>query len=239
MRRNSARGDRGGAKGEAQQAPVARARPKKAAPASAAKRGEDPTQSPSSRRNTSRRLTVAGVGLGVVVRAQVRRPIDEDRAQRARAASGRRAPPPRRRPSSESARLVVSAIAPSSSASMTTISDRGECIPAPECEHRIQGQRKRDSDAADHRLDPRVMPFAQREQSSEALGKLERAHNQHETADVGHASRGDRDCRGVSDEDGGERQARGLSRALRRGQVRRGERNRAPGSPSAKAAGAA
>jgi hypothetical protein len=38
----------------------------------------------------------------------------------------------------------------------------------------------------------------------EAFGELERADNQHETADVRHAARGDRHCRRISDEDGGD-----------------------------------
>ena len=87
---------------------------------------------------------------------------------------------------------------------MTTIPARGERIPAPEGEHRVEGQRERHGDAADHRLDARVVALAQREQAGEAFGELERADNQHETADVGHAARGDRHCRRVSDEHGGD-----------------------------------
>ena len=49
-------------------------------------------------------------------------------------------------------------------------------------------------------LDARAEALSQREQAGEAFGELERADNQHETADVGHAARGDRHCRGISDE---------------------------------------
>jgi hypothetical protein len=50
----------------------------------------------------------------------------------------------------------------------------------------------------------RVEALSQREQAGEALGELERADNQHQTADVGHAARGDGHCRRIGDEDGGD-----------------------------------
>ena len=70
-------------------------------------------------------------------------------------------------------------------------------------------------DAASHRLDARVEALSQREQAGKAFGELERAHNQHETADVGHAARGDRHCRRVSDEHGGDAKSQRASRIVR------------------------
>ena len=134
---------------------------------------------------------------------------------------------------------LFSAIGPNLERQHDDDSRGGERVPASEHEHRVQGQREREGDAADHGLDARVEALSQREQAGEAFGEPERADNQHETADVGHAARGDRHCRRVSDEDGGdaEREDNRRLRVARASPARRAQ-SRAR-IASAKAAGAA
>ena len=106
----------------------------------------------------------------------------------------------------------------------------GEGVPASEHEHRVQGKRERERDAANHGLDVRAKALSQREQAGEAFGELERADNQHETADVGHAARGDRHCRRVGDKHGGDAEREHHRRRRVTRQARRAARNREPGS---------
>ena len=80
MRRNNAAGDRGGAKGQTQQARVARARPKERRAGKRGERGDDPDPVAELTQKHVQWLAIAGVSLRVVMRARVRRPIDEDRA---------------------------------------------------------------------------------------------------------------------------------------------------------------
>ena len=231
-------GNGSGAKSETQKALVAGARPKERRAGQRGERGDKPDPVAELMQEDVRRLAIAGVSLGVVVRAEVRRPIDEDRAQEREQSQG-----------AERGRRdrVLPAKARASPQRDRTQLERqhdddpggGEGIPAPEHEHRVQGQGERERDAANHGLDARVEALSQREQAGEAFGELERADNQHETADVGHAARGDRHCRGVGDEDGGDAEARaaivgGASRVrpARRAQSR-------ARIASAKAAGAA
>ena len=203
MRRNSAAAIGGGAKGQTQKAPVARARPKERRAGQRGERGDEPDPVAKLTQEHGRRLAIAGVSLGVVMRAQVRRPIDEDRAQereqREGAERGRRDGVA----SSESARLSSARSAPTSSASMTTIPAAANAYQRRKANIAYRVSASARGDAADHRLDVRVEASSQREQAGEALGQLERADDQHETADIGHAARRDRECRRVGDEHGG------------------------------------
>jgi hypothetical protein len=99
---------------------------------------------------------------------------------------------------------LFSAMDPTSSASATT-------IPAPAKGYQRRNANIADTksapaqgDAAHHGLDARITTLSQREQAGEAFGQPERASNKHETANVRHAARGDRHCRRISDEDGGD-----------------------------------
>ena len=68
------------AKSETQQARVAGARPKERRAGQRGERGDKPDPVAELTQEHVRRLAIAGVSLGIVVRAEVRRPIDEDRA---------------------------------------------------------------------------------------------------------------------------------------------------------------
>ena len=68
------------AKGEAQKAFVAGARPKERRAGQRGERRDKPDPVAELMQEDVRRLAIAGVSLGVVVRAEVGGPIDEDRA---------------------------------------------------------------------------------------------------------------------------------------------------------------
>ena len=71
-------GDGGCAESETHEAPVARARPKEDGAGQRRESGDQPDPVAELAQEHVRRLAIAGVSLGVVMRAQVRRPIDED-----------------------------------------------------------------------------------------------------------------------------------------------------------------
>ena len=146
------------------------------------------------------------------MRAEVRRPIDQHRAQEREQGEGAER---RRRDGVAPAKARASPQRDQSDFERQHDDDshRGERIPAPEGEHRVQGQRQRDGDAPRHRPNARAA-LPQGEQAGEAFGQLERADHQHETADIGHAARSDRERRRVSDKHGGdsERENRGRLR---------------------------
>ena len=108
------------------------------------------------------------------MRAQARQPIDDDgaheREQREGAERGGRdrVLPAEARASHERNRKDLDR-------QHDRCSRRGERIPAAEGEHREQGQRQRERNAARHRRDKRVMAFGQRDEASEALGQPQRA----------------------------------------------------------------
>ena len=192
-------GDGGAAEHKAQQAPVARAGPKERRASQCGQRGDEADPVAELTQEHRPGLAVAGVSSGIVVRAQVRRPIDEHRAQERKqredaererrngvARAKARASPQRSRKDLERQH--------------DDDSHAGERVPATEGEHRIERQRKRERDTAGHRLNACVVAWRQGDQASKPLGEPERAHHQHEAADIGHAARGDCECCRISDE---------------------------------------
>ena len=195
-------GDGRGAEGQTHEALVAGARAKERRADQRGKRGKKPDPIAELTQEYVRRLAIAGVGLGVVMRAEIRRPIDQHRAQEREQGEG-----------AERSRCDGVAPAKARASPQRGQSDferqhdddsrRGEGIPAPEREHRVQGQRERDGDAPRHGSNARAA-LPQGDEASEAFGQLERAHHQHETADIGHAACRDRERRRVSDKHDGD-----------------------------------
>ncbi len=181
---------------------VTGARPKERRAGQRSERGEKSDPVAQLTQEHVRRLAIAGIGLGVVMRTEVRRPIDQHRAQEREQGEG-----------AESSRRDGVAPAKARAAPQRDQSDferqhdddsgGGERIPAPESEHRVQGQRERNRDAPRHGPNARAA-LLQGKQAGEAFGQLERADKKHETADVRHAARCDRERRRVSDKHGGD-----------------------------------
>ena len=210
-----------------------------AAPPKRGERGQKPDPVAELTQEDVRRLAIGGVRPGVVMRAEVRQPIDDDRAQereqREGAERGRR-----RRVLPAEARARLSAIEKTSIASMIA-------IPAAANAYQRRKANIANRVSASAKATRRVIgairaswPCAQREQAGEALGQPQRADDEHEPADIGHAARRDRHRGRKGEEIGGDGEAPGRPRPRRRERQGRARRARSRARiASASSAGAA